>query len=55
MYMVLKWIVEARYKNIVDFIYIAVCIEVLAALRFEKDGYDERICNLSRYRSKGSV
>lgn len=37
MYMVLKWIVEARYKNIVDFIYIAVCIEVLAILRFEKD------------------
>lgn len=37
MYMVLKWIVEARYKNIVDFIYIAVCIEVLAVLRFEKD------------------
>ncbi|MEH1778837.1 MAG: hypothetical protein V7L26_06930 [Nostoc sp.] len=35
--MVLKWIVEARYKNIVDFIYIAVCIEVLAVLRFEKD------------------
>lgn len=37
MYMVLKWIVEARYKNIVDFIYIAVCIEVLTVLRFEKD------------------
>ncbi|MBN3888260.1 MAG: DUF4351 domain-containing protein [Nostoc sp. JL31] len=35
--MVLKWIVEARYKNIVDFIYIAVCIEVLTVLRFEKD------------------
>ncbi|WP_334729994.1 hypothetical protein [Nostoc sp.] len=33
----MKWIVEARYKNIVDFIYIAVCIEVLAVLRFEKD------------------
>ncbi|MEH2062208.1 MAG: DUF4351 domain-containing protein [Nostoc sp.] len=35
--MVLKWIVEARYKNIVDFIYIAVCIEVLTVLRFAKD------------------
>lgn len=37
MYMVLKWIVEARYKNIVDFIYIAVCMEVLTVLRFDKD------------------